>query len=434
MASPHPSHLVVARRRKRRNTKAPGLCREAGGLAVRRGGAGPGHAVDPSADGLAAGTVRRMRAGFPSLRLFAFTLGLATLAVLPSRGQAPVPPPSPAAPTEQATAQAGAPVAPHAIDPHAAWREGRYEEALQGFLDRQVERPDDPEAALNVGSAQYKLENYGAAERAFESAAAAANGALRQQALYNLGNTAYRQGRLEEAVEHYRKALELTPEDGDSKFNLEFVKREIQRRRQQEQQQDQRKQEQQEQQGEQKEGQSSEQQEPQGQQGEQGEQQERQEQQEQQGQQGQQGDQGEQGEQGQQAGSADRDGDGLPDHTETTGANPTDPDNPDTDGDGLPDGQEDADHNGRVDPGETNPNRADSDGDGIPDGAEVPAPEQGAPAQGATGEAPSQPAAGEPREMTLEEAERYLAALQEGRPDFQRSRKKRAQATPEKDW
>lgn len=81
----------------------------------------------------------------------------------------------------------------------------------------------------------------------------------------------------------------------------------------------------------------------------------------------------------------DTDGDGIPDGVEvgrvvspdprctnfvgdadpTTTTNPT---NPDTDGDGIPDGVEDANHNGRVDPGETDPNKRDTDNDTVPDG------------------------------------------------------------------
>ncbi|MGF1511498.1 MAG: hypothetical protein ACFB9M_18550 [Myxococcota bacterium] len=43
----------------------------------------------------------------------------------------------------------------------------------------------------------------------------------------------------------------------------------------------------------------------------------------------------------------------------------------DTDGDGLADGAEDANRNGRVDPGESDPNLADTDGDGLNDGDET---------------------------------------------------------------
>lgn len=48
-----------------------------------------------------------------------------------------------------------------------------------------------------------------------------------------------------------------------------------------------------------------------------------------------------------------------------TGTNPNDAD---SDDDGLLDGEEDANHNGRVDAGEPNPNDSDTDGDGLSDG------------------------------------------------------------------
>lgn len=64
----------------------------------------------------------------------------------------------------------------------------------------------------------------------------------------------------------------------------------------------------------------------------------------------------------------DADGDGVPDSVET--ATGTDPNVADTDGDGLLDGQEDQNHNGRVDTGETDPRHVDSDCDGVSDGSE----------------------------------------------------------------
>jgi len=67
----------------------------------------------------------------------------------------------------------------------------------------------------------------------------------------------------------------------------------------------------------------------------------------------------------------DTDNDGLLDGIEVNGSNPTDPLDPDSDDDGLLDGEEDANHNGALDPGETDPNDADSDDDGLPDGVEV---------------------------------------------------------------
>jgi len=56
-----------------------------------------------------------------------------------------------------------------------------------------------------------------------------------------------------------------------------------------------------------------------------------------------------------------------PDSDPSTTTNPT---SPDTDGDGLTDGVEDADHDGRTDPGETSPASADTDQDGHGDTAD----------------------------------------------------------------
>lgn len=62
----------------------------------------------------------------------------------------------------------------------------------------------------------------------------------------------------------------------------------------------------------------------------------------------------------------DTDGDGLSDGNETGWG--TDPLRRDTDNDAIIDGIEDANQNGRLDPGETDPRISDSDGDGLCDG------------------------------------------------------------------
>jgi len=110
------------------------------------------------------------------------------------------------------------------------YSEKKYDQALQGFLDAQVERPDDPFLRYDAGSAQYRLNNFADAEKSFASVAASGEPLLEQKATYNLGNCAYRQGKLEEAVAHYQKALELDPRDEDARSNLEFVRQEIKRR------------------------------------------------------------------------------------------------------------------------------------------------------------------------------------------------------------
>jgi Ca-activated chloride channel family protein len=189
---------------------------------------------------------------------------------------------------------------PPPSSPYEAYERGLYDQALQAFVDRQVEQPEDAELLLNIGSAHYQMRDYAAAEEAFVKAAMSGDDDVRAQALYDLGNTAYRQGKLEEAVERYQRVLDLRPDDEDAKFNLEFVRDEIRRRHEEAQKRQQ--QSPQEQQQQQPQEQSQE---------EQGDQQPHEEPAEQKGDQ-------EQSEP-QQAGAQqpeDRDGDGLPDREE----------------------------------------------------------------------------------------------------------------------
>ncbi len=303
----------------------------------------------------------------------------------------------------QSPVQPEATTAPRVKDPFKAYDQGLYDQALQGFTDLQVENPENPEVALNLGSAHYQMRNYAEADRAFSRAALASDQTLRQEALYNLGNSAFRQGRLEEAVELYKTALELDPEDEDAKFNLEFVRDEIRRRHEEAQ-------KRQDQQPQQNPQQQDQQQPDDQQQQEQGEEEQQQQ------------NEPQSADEQQSQGAQDSDEDGLPDDVEQSGQNPTDPQNPDTDGDGLPDGAEDLNRNGRLDPQETDPNNPDSDGDGVTDGEE-----------GSAGSAEPQGELQELEGLTPEEAERYLQALEEGRPERQlppgtkRSRNK-------KDW
>lgn len=275
-----------------------------------------------------------------------------------------------------------------ASDAYEAYEAGLYEQALEEFVDRQVERPEDPELDLNIGSVHYQRKDYESAKTNYARAAREGDEQLRAEALYNLGNTAYREGKLTEAIDFYMESLDLNPDDEDAKFNLEFVREEIKRRQEQQQQREQNQDQQQDQQNQNQGG---------------GEQDENEGgNQDQESQEQQQGDGGDQ----------DQDGDGIPDDVERLGQNPTDPQNPDTDGDGKPDGEEDANQNGQLDPGESDPNTPDGEGQG---------------------QGQSQPQQSE-GQMTPEQAARYLQALEERQPDKARRGKKAKIVRAEKDW
>lgn len=323
---------------------------------------------------------------------------------LPAQGApaAAQPPAEPATPRSSADLPAGEstaatqPPPPAPKDPWAAWQLGRFDRALEGFLDRQVARPEDPRLLMNVGAARFKLNDFEGAAQAFAEAAAKApdGDPIRARAFYDLGNVAYRQGRLEQAVQQYEAALAIDPEDEDARYNLEFVRQEIRRRLEEAAKQQQ--QQQQQPSGEQEQDQ-------------QGDQQEQQEQQPPQA-----GDQGQ-----------DSDGDGLSDQQETSAANPTDPQRADSDGDGLSDGEEDRNRDGEVSEGETDPNQRDTDGDGTPDGEEEQPQQQASAAR--DGEQSDQP-------MSEEEVEAALRSLEEGRPAETAPDRSNRRSRPAKDW
>lgn len=279
-------------------------------------------------------------------------------------------------------------------DPYDAFEAGFYDQALQHFVDQEIEHPTDPLLLLNIGAAQYKMKNFEEAEKAFGRAAMLGDAKVRSKALYNLGNVAYRQGELDAAISFYQQALENNPEDQDAKFNLEFVRDEIRRRIEEAK----KRQEQQQQSGDQ----GNQQQDNQGRQNPE--------------QDNQQGDKGQDTDQ-------DTDQDGLSDTLEKNGPNPTDPSNPDTDGDTLPDGQEDQNKNGKVDPGETDPNKKDTDGDGIMDAMDQEA-----------GQSQNKPPEQKPSGMNKEDAERLLQSLQEDRPTQKRPMHRVQRTRPDKDW
>ncbi len=113
-----------------------------------------------------------------------------------------------------------------------AYQKGKYDEALQHYVEGQLKAPQNPELLYNIGNTYYKLKNFETAEAHYYQAMANAPPELRPRLLYNLGNSAYRRGRLDEAVRNYEAALQLNPDDPQIKENLAFVKEQLQKQQQ----------------------------------------------------------------------------------------------------------------------------------------------------------------------------------------------------------
>lgn len=136
-------------------------------------------------------------------------------------------PPSAAAQAGRADVQEG----------NRLYREGRYDEAHERYLEALRAAPDSPLIRFNDANALYQSAEFQRAVDAYRGAIAAADPALEARAWYNLGNALYRQQEVEGALEAYKEALRRNPGDADAKHNLEVALEQLQQQEQEQQQQ-----------------------------------------------------------------------------------------------------------------------------------------------------------------------------------------------------
>ncbi len=124
------------------------------------------------------------------------------------------------------------------------FEEGEFEDAIELYREEAIEHPDDPGVLYNLGTMLYRHGEYGESLPPYELSKKNAAGELEQRAAYNMGNSLYRQAEksgdrelLARALDSYRDAVRLGPEDMDAKYNYEFVKRLLEEQEQQQQQQ-----------------------------------------------------------------------------------------------------------------------------------------------------------------------------------------------------
>lgn len=105
-------------------------------------------------------------------------------------------------------------------------KEKKYESAVETYRKAEVKRPREAVVRYNLGTVLYQLYGYRDSESELEQAISLAKSpSVKAKALYNFGNTQYRLGKFDQAVEAYKKALDLDPKDEDAKYNLEFLRK-----------------------------------------------------------------------------------------------------------------------------------------------------------------------------------------------------------------
>ena len=109
-----------------------------------------------------------------------------------------------------------------------AYDEGKFGQAFELYEKAQNKTPE--KSAYNSGTALYRLQDYKSAANSFEQALKEpqnkSDAALNQNAMYNLGNSAYKAGDKDKAKQAMRAAILLNLNDKDAKQNLQFMLKE----------------------------------------------------------------------------------------------------------------------------------------------------------------------------------------------------------------
>lgn len=125
-------------------------------------------------------------------------------------------------------------------DGNDAFTKEQFEEALSAYQSAQIENPELAEPYYNSANTLYRQGDYAAAMEQLQIALSYAEGdTLAENSYFNLGNSFFNNQELDPAVENYKQALLLNPDDQDAKYNLELALQQQQQQQEQEQQQEQ---------------------------------------------------------------------------------------------------------------------------------------------------------------------------------------------------
>jgi Ca-activated chloride channel homolog len=210
---------------------------------LRRPRARPGSSAPRSGVRRAQGEVeapapRRVLAAGAGAALLAFAL------VAGSEAQPPAGPGGPATKPGATTAPSAAPGA-RVVDelllrPRRLTDSGRKEylggnhpQALHDFERAARTRPQDPRARFNVADGLYKNGKFDEAGTLFRSLGENAASPLAAASRYNLGNALFQRQDYRNAVQAYREALRLAPDDLDARRNLELALRALEAQQEQ---------------------------------------------------------------------------------------------------------------------------------------------------------------------------------------------------------
>jgi Ca-activated chloride channel homolog len=125
-----------------------------------------------------------------------------------------------------------------AAEGRSEYERGNHPAALQSFERAATLRPNDPAARYNMADGLYKNGKFPEAATLYRSLGASPRSPLAAPARYNLGNALFQQQDYKGAIEAYKDALHIAPDDPDTLKNLETALRALKKQEEQKKQQD----------------------------------------------------------------------------------------------------------------------------------------------------------------------------------------------------
>jgi len=100
----------------------------------------------------------------------------------------------------------------------------KYADAEASYKKALEKKNNFPEAVFNLGDAMYKQGRFDDASKQFEQAAKLLKDTVQKaRAYHNIGNCSMEKQEYEDAVKAYKQALKFNPNDKDTKYNLAYA-------------------------------------------------------------------------------------------------------------------------------------------------------------------------------------------------------------------
>jgi Ca-activated chloride channel family protein len=114
------------------------------------------------------------------------------------------------------------------------YQEQKYKEAEESYRNSVAKKEQSVEGNFNLGDAMYKEKNYKDAQAQFNKIAESSTDKnVTAKAYHNLGNSLLESKKLEESIDAYKKSLINNPKDDQTRYNLAYAQKMLQKKKDQ---------------------------------------------------------------------------------------------------------------------------------------------------------------------------------------------------------